>query len=205
MAFRELQAMQAAYELLSPLDPSAQQRAMAWLSAALADKNGAPTTVDEPAAPVKPLAEGSSAEIAAGDSVAEVAAERAAAVPEGETAAPAAPADEPVDAAEPEVAAEPVAEPAPDPRPKRGRSAKATGRRGAKSAKSVPATTPMEAAPSRRADRPSGEQFLTDLTAAGSFKALAEKYGKSVGTIGNWANQLREQGFDIPVGRQKKA
>jgi transposase len=36
-------------------------------------------------------------------------------------------------------------------------------------------------------------------------KALAEKYRKSIGTIGNWANQLREQGFDIPVGRQKKA
>jgi transposase len=59
--------------------------------------------------------------------------------------------------------------------------------------------------PGRRGDRPSGEQFLTDLAAAGSFKALAEKYGKSIGTIGNWANQLREQGFDIPVGRQKKA
>jgi hypothetical protein len=37
MAFRELQAMQGAYELLSPLDPSAQQRAIAWLSAALTD------------------------------------------------------------------------------------------------------------------------------------------------------------------------
>jgi hypothetical protein len=34
--------MQVAYELLSPLDPSAQQRVMAWLSAALADNNGAP-------------------------------------------------------------------------------------------------------------------------------------------------------------------
>ncbi|WP_127501853.1 hypothetical protein [Actinoplanes solisilvae] len=204
MAFRELQAMQVAYELLSPLDPSAQQRAIAWLSAALADNNGAPTTVDEPAAPVKPVAEVSAA-IAPGDSVAEVAAEPAAAVPEVETAAPAAPADEPVAAAEPEVAVGPVAAPAPDPRPKRGRSAKATGRRAAKAAKPAPVTTLPEAEPSRRGDRPSGEQFLADLTTAGSFKALAEKYGKSIGTIGNWANQLREQGFNIPVGRQKKA
>ena len=54
-------------------------------------------------------------------------------------------------------------------------------------------------------DRPSGEQFLADLAATGSFKALAEKYDKSIGMIGNWANQLREQWFDIPVGRQKKA
>jgi hypothetical protein len=204
MAFRELQAMQVAYELLSPLDPSAQQRAMAWLSAALADKNGAPTTVDEPAAVVTPIAE-VPVETPPGDIVADVAAETAAAAPEAETAAPAPPADEPVAAAEPEDAAEPIAEPTADPRPKRGQSAKATGRRAAKAANSTPATTPTEAEPSRRAHRPSGEQFLADLTAAGSFKALAEKYGKSIGTIGNWANQLREQGFDIPVGRQKKA
>jgi hypothetical protein len=204
MAFRELEAMQVAYELLSPLDPSAQQRVMAWLSAALADNNGAPTAVDEPAAPVKPVAE-VSAEFAPGDSVAEVVAEHAAAVPEVETAVPAAPAVEPAAAVEPEAAVEPVAEPAPDPRPKRGRSAKVTGRRAAKAVRHVPVTTPAEAEPSRRGDRPSGEQFLADLAAAGSFKALAEKYGKSIGTIGNWANQLREQGFDIPVGRQKKA
>lgn len=47
MAFRELEAMQAAYDLLSPLEASAQQRVIAWLSAALADTNGAPTVVDE--------------------------------------------------------------------------------------------------------------------------------------------------------------
>jgi hypothetical protein len=202
MAFRELQAMQVAYELLSPLDPTAQQRAMAWLSAALADNNGAPTTVDNPAAPVKPDAD-VPAENAPRDSVAKVTAEHAAAVPEVETATPAAPALEPAVAIEPHVAVEPV--PVPDPRPKRGRPAKATDRRTTKSAKSAPAAKPAEEAPGPRGDRPSGEQFLADLAAAGTFKALAEKYGKSIGTIGNWANQLREQGIDIPVGRQKKA
>jgi hypothetical protein len=204
LAFRELQAMQVAYELLSPLDPSAQQRVTAWLSAALADNNGAPTAVDEPAAPVKPFAD-VPAEIAPEISVAEVMAEHAAAAPEVETALPAAAAAEPTAAAKPEVEVEPVAEPVPDPRPNRGRPAKATGRRAAKTARSAPAPTPAEAEPSRRGDRPSGEQFLADLAAGGTFKALAEKYGKSIGTIGNWANQLREQGFDIPVGRQKKA
>ncbi|MFI5895687.1 hypothetical protein ACIA5D_36890 [Actinoplanes sp. NPDC051513] len=204
MAFRELQAMQAAYELLSPLDPSAQQRVMAWLSAALADTNGAPTAVNEPATPVKPVAE-ASAKTAPADSVAEVVTEHAAAVPEAETTVPAAPAVKPAAATEPDVAVEPVAEPAPDPRPKRGRPAKLTGRRAAKAPSSAAAVTPAQAAPGRRGDRPSGEQFLADLAAGGSFKALAEKYGKSIGTIGNWAHQLREQGFDIPVGRQKKA
>jgi hypothetical protein len=202
MAFRELQAMQVAYELLSPLDPSAQQRAMAWLSAALADNNGAPTAVDEPAAPVKPVAD-VPAEIAPGNSVAEFMTEHAAAVPEVETATPTSPPVEPIAATEPQVAVEP--EPVPDPRPKRARPAKATDPRAATAARSAPATTPAAAAPGRRGDRPSGEQFLADLAAAGSFKALAEKYGKSIGTIGNWANQLREQGIDIPVGRQKKA
>src|SRR3954452_19149188 len=101
MAFRELQAMQVAYELLSPLDPSAQQRVMAWLSAALADNNGAPTAVDEPAAPVRQRFAEVPPEIAAEDGVAEAAAEHAAAVPEVETAAPAVPAVEPVAAAEP--------------------------------------------------------------------------------------------------------
>ena len=116
-----------------------------------------------------------------------------------------APAVEPVAAAEPEVAVESVAEPALGSQPKRGRSAKATGRRAAKAARSAPTTTSAKGAQSRQGDRPSGEQFLADLAAAGSFKALAQKYGKSVGMVGNWANQLREQGFDIPVGRQKKA
>jgi hypothetical protein len=202
MAFRELQAMQVAYELLSPLDPTAQQRAMAWLSAALADNNGAPTTVDNPAAPVKPDAD-VPAENAPADSVAKVTAEHAAAVPEAETATPAAPALEPAAAIEPQLAVEPV--PVPDPRPKRGRPAKATDRRTATAAKSAPAAKPAAESPGPRGDRPSGEQFLADLAAAGTFKALAEKYGKSIGTIGNWANQLREQGIDIPVGRQKKA
>ena len=82
---------------------------------------------------------------------------------------------------------------------------KATGRRAAKAASSVAAVMPAAAAPGPRGERPGGDQFLADLAAVGSFKALAEKYGKSIGTIGNWANQLREQGFDIPVGRQKKA
>ena len=215
MAFQELQAMQGAYELLSPLDPSAQQRAIAWLSAALSDKNGAPTAVDEPAAPVAEV----SAENASGDGIAQVVAEHAAAAPEADTAAPAAPqvetaasaapAGESVAVAEPEVAvepvAEPVAEPAPGPRARRGRSAKATGRRTVQAAESTAAATNAERTPRRRGDRPSGEQFLADLAAAGSFKALAATYGKSIGTIGNWANQLREQGFDIPGGRQKKA
>jgi hypothetical protein len=196
--------MQVAYELLSPLDPSAQQRVMAWLSAALADENGAPTAMGEPAAPVKPAAE-VSAETAPGDSVAEVVTEHATAVPDVKPAAPAAPAVEPVAATRPEVAVELVAAPAPDPRPKRGRSAKAFGRRAAKATTPAPAATPAEGTPGRRGVRPSGDQFLADLAAAGSFKALAEKYDKSIGTIGNWANQLREQGFDIPVGRQKKA
>lgn len=204
MAFRELQAMQVAYELLSPLDPSAQQRVMAWLSAALADNNGAPTAVDGPTAPVKPVAD-VPAEIAPADSVAEVMAEHAAAVPEVETATPAEPAVEPAAAIEPQVPVEPDPVPVPDPRPKRRRPAKATDRRAAKAARSAPAAKPAEAVPGRRGDRPSGDQFLADLAAAGSFKALAEKYGKSIGTIANWANQLREQGFDIPVGRQKKA
>jgi hypothetical protein len=185
MALRELQAMQDAYELLSPLDPNAQQRVMAWLSAALADNNSAPATVDEPGAPVKP-------------------AEHAPAVPKVETTAPAV---EPVAVTEPEVAVEPepVAQPARDPRPKRARPARTTGRRSPRAVRSAPAAKPAETAPGRQGARPSGEQFLADLTAAGSFKALAEKYGKSIGTIGNWANQLREQGIDIPVGRQKKA
>jgi hypothetical protein len=219
MAFQELQAMQVAYELLSPLDPSAQQRVMAWLSAALADQNGAPTPVDEPAAPVKPAAEVPAAVVpaevpaaevpaevladAAGDGVAEVPTEQPAAVPGVETTAPTTPIVEPVAAVDPEVTAEP--EPEPAPRPRAARSAKAAGRRATKSAESAAAQEPAEGVPGRRGDRPSGEQFLTDLAAAGSFKALAEKYGKSIGTIGNWANQLREQGFDIPVGRQKKA
>jgi phage/plasmid primase-like uncharacterized protein len=89
-------------------------------------------------------------------------------------------------------------------RPKRGQPGKATGRRAAKAAESAAAAPQAEAAPGRRGDRPSGEQFLDDLAATGSFKGLAEKYGKSIGTIGNWANQLREQGFEIPVGRQRK-
>jgi hypothetical protein len=206
MAFRELQAMQVAYEVLTPLDPSAQQRVMAWLSAALADTNGAPTAVNEPAAAVKPVAQ-VQAEVVAGNSVAEGMAEHPASVPEAETAAPAVPVVEPVAATEPEVAVEPhpVAEPVPDRRPKRGRTAKATGRPAAKATRSAAAATPAQEAPGRRGDRPSGEPFLADLAATGAFKALAEKYGKSIGTIGNWANQLREQGFDIPVGRQKKA
>jgi hypothetical protein len=178
---------------------------MTWLSAALADNNGAPTTVDEPAAPLNQPVEAVSAENAAGDSVAQVVAEQATAVPEVETAPPPVPAVEPVAAVEPEVGVDPVAEPAPDPRPKRGRPAKPTGRRVTKAARSAAATTPEPAAPGVRGERPGGEQFLADLAAVGSFKALAEKYGKSIGTIGNWANQLREQGFGIPVGRQKKA
>jgi hypothetical protein len=197
------EAMQVAYELLSPLEPSAQQRVMAWLSAALADTAGAPAAVDKPTAPVIPAAE-APADIAPAESVAEVVAEQAAALSHGQTAASAL---EPVAAIEPEAAVEPepVAEPAPDPRPKRGRPAKVTGRRAAKAARSAAAVKPAVGTPSGRSERPGGEQFLADLAAVGSFKALAEKYSKSIGTIGNWANQLREQGFDIPVGRQKKA
>jgi len=205
MTFRELQAMQVAYELLAPLDPSAQHRAMTWLSAALADTNSAPTAVHEPAAALKPVAE-APAQVALADSVAEVMAKHEAAVPEAETAAPSVRVAEPAAAAEPEVAVvpQPVAEPAPELRSRQGRSATATGRRAAKAARSVAAVKPAKAAPGPRGDRPGGEQFLADLAAVGSFTALAEKYGKSIGTIGNWANQLREQGFDIPVGRRKK-
>jgi hypothetical protein len=206
MTFKELQAMQIAYELLAPLDPTAQHRVMTWLSAALADTNGAPTTADEPAAAVKPVAE-MPAKVTLGDSVATVIAEHKAAVPEIETAAPAVRIAELAATAEPEVAVdpEPVAEPVPAPRPRRGRSAKVSGQRAAKAARSAAAVKPAETAPGPRSDRPGGDQFLADLAATGSFKALAEKYGKSIGTIGNWAHQLREQGFDIPVGRQKKA
>jgi hypothetical protein len=201
MTFRELQAMQAAYELLAPLDPGAQQRAMTWLSAALADPTSAPAA-GEPAAAGKPVAE-VRPETAPAESLAEVAAEHETAVPEAETTAPTGSA-EPA-AVEPEtVEPEPVAEPLPAPRPRRGRSVKATGRRAAKAAPPAPAVQPAPAVPSPRGDRPGGDQFLADLAAVGSFKALAEKYSKSIGTIGNWANQLREQGFDIPVGRQKK-
>jgi hypothetical protein len=208
MTYRELQAMQVAYELLAPLKPSAQQRVMTWLSAALADTSGAPTAVDEPAATVKPVADVPT-HVAPSDSVAEAVAEPEAAVPEVDTAPPAVRVAEPTATAEPEVAVEPepepVTEPVPDPRPRRGRSAKATGRRAAKAARPAAAVKPAETAPGPRSDRPDGDQFLADLATVGSFKALAEKYGKSIGTIGNWANQLREQGFDIPVGRQKKA
>src|SRR6266496_613154 len=116
MIFRELQAMQVAYELLAPLDPSARQRVMTWLSAALADTNSAPTAVDEPAAAVTPVAE-VPAEVALGDSVAETVAEHEAAVPDAETAAPTVRVAEVAATAEPEVAVEPepVAEPVPDP------------------------------------------------------------------------------------------
>ena len=204
MALQELKAMQVAYELLSPLDPNAQQRVMAWLSGALADPNGAPTAVDEPAAPVETIAE-VPAETAREDSVAKVVAERAMAVPQVQTAAPTTPDVDPVAAAESEVTLESVAEPTPAPRLQRNRSATTTGRRAAKAANPAPAGTRAQETQGRQGDRPGGEQFLADLTAAGSFKALAQKYGKSIGTIGNWANQLREQGFDIPGGRQKKA
>ena len=145
-----------------------------------------------------------SATIAPSDGVAEVPVEHATPGLEMETVAPATPTVEAVAVAEPE-AVEPVAEPAPRPRHQRVRSAKATRRSGAEASGSTAAAMPAQKAPSRQSDRPSGEQFLTDLAAAGSFTALAEKYGKSTGTIGNWANQLREQGFSIPVGRQKKA
>jgi hypothetical protein len=205
MAFRELQAMRVAYELLAPLDPSAQQRAMAWLSAVLADTDGAPTAVEEPAAPESPNAETQVDTAPVGD-VAEAAAPRVAAVPAGETGASAVSALEPMPAAEPEPVVEPgpVAEPARDPRPRRDRTAKPAGPSSRKAAKSAPPVPAVEVGPTRQGERPSGEQFLSDLGAVGSFKALAAKYGKSIGTIGNWANQLREQGFDIPVGRQKR-
>ena len=204
MSFRELEVMQVAFELLSPLDPNAQQRVMSWLSAALADKDGVPRAGDEPAAPLQPVAE-VPAQTAPRDSGTEIVAERATAVSQEPTAAPTAPVVEPVAAAEPEAAVEPAAETAPEPRPRPGRSAKATGRRAAKEARPAAAATPAQGVRRRQDDRPSGDQFRADLAAASSFKALAEKYGKSIGTIGNWANQLREQGFDIPVGRQKRA
>jgi hypothetical protein len=207
MALRELQAMQAAYELLSPLDPSAQQRVLTWVSAALADTNGLAKAADEPAAPVQPIAD-LPADIASPNNVADAATEPATALPDVQTAAPAPPtskrrraAAEPQAAVEPE----PVAQPAPAPLPKRSRPAKTTGRPAAKATESSVTAASAQTAPRPRGERPTGEQFLTDLTTTGSFKALAQKYGKSVGTIGNWANQLREQGFDIPVGRQKKA
>ena len=193
MTFRELQAMQVAYELLAPLDPSAQQRAMTWLSAALADTTSAPTAIAEPTAAVNPAAEAPT-NVALGDSVAQGIAEHEAAVPETETIAPTV-----------TVEPEPAAVPVPDPRPRRGRAAKTAGRRAPKAARTAAAAKPAPAAPGPRGERPGGDQFLADLAAVGSFKALAEKYSKSIGTIGNWANQLREQGYDIPVGRQKKA
>ena len=206
MTFRELQAMQVAYELLAPLDPSARQRVMTWLSAALADTTSAPTAVHEPAAALTPVA-AAPAQVTLADNVAEVMAKHETAAPDVETAAPAVRVTEAAAATDPKAAVEPepVAEPAPELRPRRGRSAKATGRRAARTPSSVAAMKPAEAAPGTRGERPSGDQFLADLAAVGSFKALAEKYGKSIGTIGNWANQLREQGFDIPVGRRKKA
>jgi hypothetical protein len=194
MALQELQAMQVAYELLSPLDPSAQQRVLAWLSAALADPNGVPKAPEERVAPVKSVAD-VPVDGASTDDRAEAATLNATATPDGTTAAPAEPAEQ----------RGPAPEPATATRPKRARAAKATGRRAAKTAEPPVAATAAQAAPGRRSERPTGEQFLTDLAAVGSFKALAEKYGKSIGTIGNWANQLREQGFDIPVGRLKKA
>jgi hypothetical protein len=204
MTFRELQVMQVTYELLTPLDPSAQQRVMTWLSAALADSTSAPATLDEPTAKVKPAAE---VPTEVTPSVAETIAEHQTAVTEAETAPPTVRDAEPAAAAEPEVAvdSEPVAEPAPDPRPRRRQAAKTTGRRAATAARPATAVQPPQAAPGPRSNRPDGAQFLADLTAVGSFKALAAKYGKSIGTISNWANQLREQGFDIPVGRPKKA
>jgi hypothetical protein len=200
MTYKELQAMQVAYELLAPLDPKAQHRVMTWLSAALADTNDAPTATDQPAATTKPVAE-VPAQVALGDNVAHVTAEHQATMPKEETAPPTGHVAEPATAAEPNVAVEPE----PDPRPRRSRSTKVTSRRAAKTGRSAAAVKPVDAAPEPRRDRPDGEQFLADLAAVGSFKALAEKYSKSIGTIGNWANQLREQGFDIPVGRQKKA
>jgi hypothetical protein len=200
--------MQVAYELLSPLDPSAQQRVLAWLSAALADPNGVPAAPDEPGAPVKPVAD-VPADIASTNDLANASTANVTATPDSNTAATQ-PAEQRGPAPEPQVVApepdyEPVAEPTPATRPKRGRAAKTTGRRAAKTAEPPVAATPAKAGPGRRGERPTGEQFLTDLTAVGSFKALAATYGKSIGTIGNWANQLREQGFDIPVGRLKKA
>jgi hypothetical protein len=206
MPLQELQAMQVAYELLSPLDPNAQQRVMTWLSAALTDTNGAPATVHETAAAVPAIAE-APAEVTPGDSRAQAIAEHEAAASKDETAAATVHVAELAAAAHPEVTAEskpePVAEPIPEPKPRRDRAT--TGRRAAKATRSPATAKPAEPAPAPRKERPGGDQFLADLAAAGSFKALAEKYGKSIGTIGNWANQLREQGFNIPVGRQKKA
>ncbi|MFI1996909.1 hypothetical protein [Actinoplanes sp. NPDC020271] len=206
MPFRELQAMQVAYELLSPLDPNARQRVMTWLSAALADTDGISATVGETADAGRAVAEGP-VEVTPSDSRAHALAEHEAPASIDETAAPTVRAAELAAAAEPGVTAEskpePVAESTPDPVPRRSRAA--TGRRAAKAARSPGAAKPAESAPGPRSDRPGGDQFLADLAAAGSFKALAGKYGKSIGTIGNWANQLREQGFNIPVGRQKKA
>jgi hypothetical protein len=152
---------------------------------------------------VKPVAD-VPADIASTDNSADAAAANATVTPDSKTAAPAEPGEQRGPAQEPQVALELGSEPVAS-RPKRARAAKATGRRAAKTAEPSVAVTPAQAAPGRRGERPSGEQFLTDLTAVGSFKALAAKYGKSIGTIGNWANQLREQGFDIPVGRLKKA
>jgi hypothetical protein len=208
MALQELQAMQVAYELLSPLDPSAQQRVLAWLSAALADPNGVPNAPEEPVAPVNPVAD-LPANVASTKDLADPSTANATATPDSTIAAPAEPVEQRRPKRKPqgtlEPGTEPVAEPAPAPRPKRVRATKATGRRSAKSAEPPVVAIPAQAARGHRGERPHGEQFLTDLAAVGSFKALAEKYGKSIGTIGNWANQLREQGFDIPVGRLKKA
>lgn len=202
MALRELQAMQVAYELLSPLDSGAQQRVMAWLSAALADNDGAPAVVDKLAVPVKPVAD-VPAENAPADSVAQVVAEHAPTEPEVPSTGLLAPAVEAVAAKKSRVAVQPRPLAASDPRTEPARHRKTTGRRAAKATK--PAAELTQLTPSRRGERPTGEQFLADLAAAGTFKELAEKYGKSIGTIGNWANQLREQGFTVPVGRQKKA
>src|SRR5690349_14742153 len=81
MALRELEAMQAAYELLSPLDPSAQQRVLTWLSAALADTDGPATAAAEPAAPAD-LVGHVPADNASPDNVAVAATEHAAAAPD---------------------------------------------------------------------------------------------------------------------------
>ncbi|AEV86802.1 hypothetical protein ACWT_5784 [Actinoplanes sp. SE50] len=205
MALQELQAMQTAFELLSPLDASAQQRVLVWLSAALADTNGGPVSADNPGA-------GMPSNIASEDVVAGTPTQYPGTLPGHQTLAPVAAAGERGAEAEPQVAAEPGSGPVDEPvsaaRPARTRAAKSTGRRAGKTGKASAAATSapvVRTASGRRSERPSGEQFLTDLNTLGSFKALAEEYGKSIGTIGNWANQLREQGFAIPVGRQKKA
>jgi hypothetical protein len=202
MALRELQAMQVAYEALSPLDSNAQQRVLTWLSAALADTNGASTVADESATPVEPATE-QPAENPAADNIAQVAAEPAVAVSEAQTTTTA-PTIDPVAADAPRATAEAQPAPEPGPRAKPARAANVSGRRPAKTAKTA-ATKPVQQTLGPRGERPTGEEFLADLAAAGSYKALAGAYGKSIGTIGNWANQLREQGFDIPAGRQKKA